>query len=86
MNTKFSDFIRNGTPEEKERVMLKVARGAIKDQNKIMNKHHLFFLIFYFITPTTLCVTALSQQIGFILAYILVVPVFGEITWRLKKK
>jgi hypothetical protein len=34
--TNFSDFIRNGTPEEKEKVFNKVIEDSIEDQKKII--------------------------------------------------
>lgn len=47
-------------------------------------KKFLIFEIFYFITPTTFCVTLLSKYIGFALAYITVVPFWGAITYLIK--
>jgi len=53
---------------------------------KQQTKTHILFTLFYFFTPTTLCVTYLSKYVGFNLAYLIVVPIFGEITYKLRTR
>ncbi len=47
-------------------------------------KRFLIFEFFYFITPTTFCVTLLAKYIGFSLAYIIAVPFWGAVMYLIK--
>ena len=38
MNKSFSEFIRTGTPQEKEEVFTRVIDKAIKDQKKVLQR------------------------------------------------
>ncbi|MCW7551608.1 hypothetical protein NX722_02900 [Endozoicomonas gorgoniicola] len=40
MNTKFSEFIRNASPEEKKRVFMKVMDDVSKAQQAVIDKAH----------------------------------------------